>query len=202
MKKMRLTTIIALLGMAALTSCTKPDVEINKENFPDENFRYYLLDQDYGADGKLTAEEMDSVRKINVRSMNISSLKGLENFTKLEVLLCDSNKLTKLDVTLYAELTRLNCGSNRLNSLDVSKNLKLIGLVCHANNLSELDVTQNTKLERLLCWQNNLAALDVTNNTKLEALGCYNNKLTELDVSRNGKLDALRCDEKKIKIIK
>ena len=42
------------------------DIEISEENFPDENFRAYLLVQSYGADGIITDAEIKNVTSINV----------------------------------------------------------------------------------------------------------------------------------------
>ncbi|MCR5851403.1 MAG: hypothetical protein K6G92_11975 [Bacteroidaceae bacterium] len=39
------------------------DVEINEENFPDENFRSWVLAKDFGKDGVLTDEEIAGIKK-------------------------------------------------------------------------------------------------------------------------------------------
>ena len=47
---MRQKLLLALLAL--LTASTAwADVEINETNFPDANFRNWVLAQDYGADG-------------------------------------------------------------------------------------------------------------------------------------------------------
>ena len=58
-------------------SVVAKDVEINPTNFPDDNFRAYLLAQDYGADGIITKKEFQKITKIDVNEKNISSLKGI-----------------------------------------------------------------------------------------------------------------------------
>ena len=46
------------LAMCAPLTAAAQDIEINAENFPDENFRNWLLDTGYGADGVITEEEI------------------------------------------------------------------------------------------------------------------------------------------------
>ena len=67
-RKLLLLTVL----LSAMTAWA--DVEINETNFPDENFRNYLLSQEYGADGKLTDEEIAGVTELYLSSRNIQSL--------------------------------------------------------------------------------------------------------------------------------
>ena len=130
------------------------DVRINSANFPDANFRNYLLEQDYGSDGKLTNAEIAGVTSISVPSMNIRSLKGIEYFTALKILVCYSNQLTSLDVSKNTALKWLYCNENQLTSLDVSKNTALKYLYCNNNQLTSLDVSKNSALQSLKCDPN------------------------------------------------
>jgi hypothetical protein len=181
----------ALMLLSAGTAWA--DVEINETNFPDASFRSWLLERDYGSDGKLTGEEIAGVTSIDVSSKNIQSLKGIEYFTELTTLRCSSNKLTALDVSKNTALTELSCGANKLTSLDVSKNTALTYLVCYKNQLTSLDVSKNTALTGLHCYNNQLTSLDVSKNTKLWDLYCNRNQLTSLDVSKNTALTTLYC---------
>ena len=141
------------------------DIAINATNFPDKNFRDFLLKQSYGMDGVITKEEIDEIKKMDVSGKEIESLKGIEFFTAL---------------------TELICGYDRLTSLDVSKNTALISLECRYTQLTSLDVSKNTALTYLYCWDNHLlTSLDVSKNTALTTLFCDNNQLTSLDVSNN-----------------
>ncbi len=169
--KLRILLFSALLLLSAGTAWA--DVEINETNFLDENFRNYLLEQDYGSDRKLTDAEIARVTSISVPSMNIRSLKGIEYFTAL---------------------TELWCFDNQLTSLDVSKNTALKGLYCNSNQLTSLDVSKNTALHILGCAYNLLSSLDVSKNTRLVWLWCSDNQLTSLDVSKNSALEYLKCD--------
>ena len=175
------------------SSSTSSGIAIDKTNFPDDNFRSWVLAQDYGQDGVLTEEEIAAVTEINVMSENISNLKGIEYFIALEVLHCESNQLTSLDVSNNTALTYLNCTLNQLTSLDVSNNTALTGLYCNWNQLTSLDVSKNTALTKLECYGNQLTSLDVSKNSALTELYCYWNQLTTLDVSKNTALSYFNC---------
>ena len=161
-----------LLSFVALLSMTHAmaDVEINETNFPDANFRNYLLSQnyDYDGDGLITDYEIANVTSILVSDMNISSLKGIEFFTALTTLYCESNQLTTLDVSKNTALETLYCYDNQLTTLDVSKNTALKTLYCHNNQLTSLNVTGCTSLSSsyedtpLICYGNQIkgAAMD------------------------------------------
>ena len=115
-------------------------IVINEETFPDDNFRNWVLAQDYGADGVLTEAEIDGVTRIDIDSQNIADLKGIEYFTALTQLWCDYNELTSLDVSKNTALTRLCCAGNQLTSLDVSQNTALITLYCYENQINETEM--------------------------------------------------------------
>ena len=194
-------------------------VAIDKENFPDDNFREYLLDQDYGKDGVLTEREIMNITEMDVYDMEISSLQGIEYFTALTVLDCDDNELTTLDISKNTALVTLYCSMNYLTSLDITNNVALVYLDCYDNELTSLDVSKNTALKyldceenmitaldismctelvSLACGYNDLTQLDISNLTYLEDLYCYDNYLTTLDVSNNPNLEKLKCEDNQL----
>ena len=160
----------------------KRSVKINEENFPDANFRNWILAQEYGQDGVLTVDEIAAVTEINVSNKSISDLTGIEYFTALTSLNCEGNPLTSLDVSKNTALTELDCSSNQLTSLDVSKSTNLIRLYCSYNQLTLLDLSKNTALTEFDCSSNQLTSLDVSKNTNLTRLECQDNPLTSLDL--------------------
>ena len=170
-----------------------PGLFVSEMAFPDENFRNWLLSQDYGKSGYITAAGLAGVTSIKVNEKSIADLKGIEYFTALENLHCNNNQLTALDMSANTALRNLNCYSNQLTALDVSKNEALVLLNCSNNALSALDVKANTALSVLYCEHDQLTALDVSKNMALEELLCYDNKLTVLDVSKNTALTILYC---------
>ncbi len=190
---------LKLFFFALLTATTAwADVEINETNFPDANFRNWVLSQTYGGDGMLTDEEIADVTSINVWYKRIQSLKGIEYFTALTELSCGENQLTELDVSKNTALTTLGCGSNKMTAIDVSGCPALTTLYCYGNQLTELDVSGCTALTTLDCYGNQLTTLDVSGCPALTTLKCYHNHLTELDVSKNTELASLNCSGNKL----
>lgn len=89
--------------------CKEKSVSLDEVNFPDEKFRNYLSEEfDVNGDGILSADEIFVITEINVNGKGISTLKGIENFTRLESLYAASNNLTKVDLTQNTALKTLN----------------------------------------------------------------------------------------------
>ena len=170
-----------------------PGIFVSEMVFPDENFRNWILSQDYGKSGYITAAGLAGVTSINVNEKSIADLKGIEYFTALGYLKCYNNKLKALDVSKNTALKFLDCSENQLTTLNVSTNTALTTLSCENNQLTALDVKANTALEILYCEHNQLSALDVSANTSLTELYCHENKLTALDVTANTALMNLIC---------
>ena len=174
--KKKLVSLFALMFMTTLGA--HADIDINETNFPDRKFRKFLLAQTYGADGKLTPEEIDGVTSMKVQFMEIQSLKGIEHFTAL---------------------TSLKCSFNLLKTLDLTQNTALTRLFCYENNILSIDLSQNTELETLSCSENQLRTLDLSKNTVLSWVNCSNNLLTALDLSQNAALEELNISLNQIK---
>ena len=193
MKKMKFLLYVFFL-CAPLTVAAQ-DIEVNAKNFPDDFFRSYLLNQDYGKDGIITAAEIQQITLVDVNYGQISSLKGIEHFTALENLTCYANdQLVFLDVSHNIAMTILDCGGCPLTKLDVSHNTALTMLTCYNNLLTDLDISHNTALNFLDCTYNMLTELDVSHNTALSRFGCNNNQLKELDVASNAALMEFHCE--------
>ncbi len=66
---------------------------INATNFPDANFRNWLLAQDYGKDTYLIGEEIDTIYELSPRALDIADMTGVEHFTSLQRLNCELNNI-------------------------------------------------------------------------------------------------------------
>ena len=92
------------------------DIDINKTNFPDNDFRELLLDKeaniDRNQDGKLSTWEIALVQDIDVYDMEIADLTGIEYFTELKYLDCAGNHLTSLDLSRNTKLAELDAKNN------------------------------------------------------------------------------------------
>ena len=176
-----------------VSTLAEGDLEINEENFPDAEFRKYLISQNVGST-TLTASKINNTKIISVSYKNtIQSLKGIEYFPNLTSLSCDTNQLTSLDVSKNTALTYLSCSNNQLENLDVSKNTALENLVFSSNKIKSIDISKNTALTYVACSSNRLTSLDVSKNKELTKLLCNGNQLINLDVSKNTALKTLNC---------
>lgn len=169
------------------------DIAINKENFPDDNFREFVMTLKGGNDSSFSPEEIAALKEIECKNRGITSLTGIEHFTALTVLVCSKNPLTSLDVSQNTKLEWLRCSETGLTSLDVTANTELIGLECKNNQLTGLDLSKNAKLDVLDCPNSGLHSLDVSHNPVLTDLKVMNNYLTTLDTSKNPELVTLNC---------
>lgn len=197
MKKILLLNLFLAMFLGVQT--VKADVVLNATNFPDDNFRTYISNLTGVRVGSTISDaKLASVNKISAIDKDISSMQGIEYFTKLSYLSCAQNQLTTLDLSKNTELTQLVCNSNKLTSLDVSKNTLLFFLNCNQNQLTSLDVKLNSELSTLRCSSNKLTSLDVSENAKLTALECNRNKISYLFLRNNTELKYFYCSSNKI----
>ena len=163
-------------------------LHICENNFPDENFRAYVLGLAGAEDGYFTAQECEDILSIDVYNNDIYSLQGVEFFTSITYLSCIWNYITDLNVDNNVKLKTLNCGGNQIAALDLSRNINLEILKCDSSQLSKLNVSNNYALIELDCGGNQLTELDLSNNTALLKLDCQSNLLSALDISNNSAL--------------
>ena len=100
---------------------------------------------------------------ISLYQDNISDLTGIEYFSSLGYLSCQSLQLTSLDVSNNTALWYLRLSNAQLTSLDVSNNTALTTLYCFDNQLTSLDVSGNLALNTVYCANNQLTSLDCRN---------------------------------------
>ncbi|VAV84231.1 Internalin-like protein (LPXTG motif) Lmo0331 homolog [hydrothermal vent metagenome] len=179
------------------------DCTILQTYVPDNNFEQALINLGYDTvldDFVLTAN-INTVTTLDVSSLSIADLTGIEGFTALINLDCNNNALTSLNVTQNTALTNLICYSNSLTSLNLIQNLALTDLFCFSNSLTSLDVTLNTALTTLSCGNNLITSLDVSQNLVLTTLNCRNNQLTSLDVTQNTALTTLNSRNNQLTVL-
>ncbi len=148
---------------------------IDSNNFPDYNFRNYLLG--LYPKGYINTSDVNSRTSMSPYSKSISNLKGIEYFTQLTYLDCSYNDLTSLDVYALTKLTRLYCYSNALTSLNVNGCPALITLDCHNNKLTALSVQGLNSLEKLAIYGNQI---------KETAMGTLVNSLRTIPAGQTG----------------
>ena len=164
-------------------------------NIPDANFKAKLLQAsptqtiaynsvgskikiDTNNDGNIQLSEALNVYQLFVNSASISNLTGIESFTNLRTLSCDSNQLTSLNVSPLTNIKSLSFKFNQLATINLTALINLETLNCNNNQLTSLDVTGNLNLKTLSSYNNDIANLNVTNNNSLTSLDCNSNQLT------------------------
>ncbi|MBO4580201.1 MAG: S-layer homology domain-containing protein [Clostridiales bacterium] len=169
----------------------------DQADFPDKTFRDLMIDKaDYFKDGKLTQYEADKITYLDVSSKEISDLKGIEYFGKINHLSCSSNKLTSLDLTGNKELETFSCSYNQIGSLDLSGNPKLTRCYCYDNNIVSIDLKNNSNLTNLDCGKNKLSKLDLCSCPLLTYLDAgYNQDLSDLNISGLSQITNLRLND-------
>lgn len=167
---------------------------VDEENFPDENFRAYLLETwDENQDGILTREEADRADRMDISGLEIETLQGIKHFRNLRMLDCSKNRLTWLELSDLDQLQELRCHGNSMTELDLVRCPALETLYCSKNQLTTLSLGALPSLTALLCQDNRLVELDVSACPKLEFLLCSDNCLPFLDVSANSGLTELQA---------
>lgn len=173
-------------------------VSVTYVTIPDANFKSYLvsnsaINTDY--DQEISVAEAQAVTgTLDVSSLAISDLTGIEAFINLTALDCSDNTITALDVSTITGLTNLNCKENNIGNLNV-QGTSLITLDAEDNSLTSLDVSNLVTLTTLNTRSNNILNLNLQGATGLEILNCSDNSLSTLNVSLNTNLIDLNCSD-------
>ncbi|MBR0493400.1 MAG: leucine-rich repeat domain-containing protein [Muribaculaceae bacterium] len=178
----KLIFILITVLMAALAA--RADVAINATNFPDANFRNYLMSE-YPS-GTITTAQLNARTELILEYKGISNMTGVQYFTQLKKLSLYGNNLTSINVRALTKLTYLNLGKNKLTSINVDNNTALEQLYLQSNQLTSVTVeflsdlrtlwvSQNPNLTNLECACNDLSNFDIYNCTALQNLSCFNN---------------------------
>lgn len=168
-------------------------VKISEETFPDEAFRQYVsTHDDIDKNGELSQSEADKVTEIRISNNRaVTSLEGIEYFSKLENLYCDGDSISALNVGGNSELRTLNCSDNNISELDLTKNSCLESLECFKNGLSTLNLSGNPELTHLLCGGDKLKDIDISANPKLNSFAYLAGGLRNIDFSNNPQLQQI-----------
>lgn len=163
-------------------------------NFPDESFnRYLILNCDSNSDGHISAEEALEIKEIDMTEFTkfypVRSLAGIEHFTNLEKLRCNSHLVGELDLSSNTNLVEVDCSNNNLEYIDLSDCSKIEKLNISDNNLRALDVSDLSSLKELVADNcKGVTELNLNNNTALTSLSMKYSGLTELDLRNNKSL--------------
>lgn len=177
------------------------DLHICVNNFPDKNFRRFILDT-YCTDGRnvLSRKQLASITEMNCSGIGANSLKGIEHFTALQKLDCSDNHLETLDPKYMSNLTELDCSNNRLKSLSLYYNRQMQVLNCEHNELTSLSITYLKYLTSVDCSHNYLSNVFLFSDLgdTLTSLDCSYNHFENLGLDRLEKLTDLSISPQNI----
>jgi len=198
---------ILLVTLLTYTFSNAQIVDIPDANFKDALVNHNVakligspdhVDVDTNNDGEIQVAEAENVYWLEVHSMDISSLEGIQSFINIEHINFQYNQVSEIDLSQNSILEKLYCGNNQLISIDITQNQSLKDISIWQNQLTSLDVTQNLNLERISCYSNQINSIDVTNNINLITLILWINQITSLNISQNPNLIFLSCSQNQI----
>ena len=99
-----------------------------------------------------TAEQdINYLKELDYSESDLSQPIDFRKFPHLNLLVCQSNGLSSIDVSGNKELEQLDCSGNIISSLDLKENIKLRSLDVCSTLITELNLLHNTNLESLMC---------------------------------------------------
>ena len=212
---MAAAVIIPCFGALNVSAAAPSGIKIDKNNFPDDNFRAILSTATYDTDrnGYFSQQELNSVYNIHIENSNVESVEGIEYFTELQGMWCLNNSISDWDLSKNTHLKGVWCSYNDFTKLDFTANKELEWVYCYNCQLTELDISDCPalgyiecnanpdlknlylkgcpNLENLFCSSCGLTSLDLSGNPKLCELDAFKNDLTSINFSNNLELKRL-----------
>ena len=174
-------------------------------SIPDSNFEQALIDLGIDSDGEVNGTvataDISPIQTLDVSSRDIQNLQGLEDFSSLEVLFGQQNRIQNLSVRDNFELRVLRMSDNLIGEINLSENVKLEELYVDDNLLGTLNVRSNVNLKILDCSSNQLQRITVTDNFLLERLDFSSNNIGEIDLYENPYLSYLDISDNPLQFI-
>ena len=175
-----------------------PVCEINEENFPDEEFRYYISRYvDTNKSGSLSEIEIANCTSLNLDDCGIAKLDGIEFFTNLKYLYVRNNKLEVIELSDNTALVGLYCNNNSLTKLNLTANVNLVTLDCSDNNIDDIKIGNNIKY--LTFANNKMSFLDVSDEVFIIAFG--QEISLEMNASRRIDMSEIVSDASRIEMV-
>lgn len=123
-------------------------IENNENGIPDKNLYDAVLEQwDTNKDGKLSIAEATTYDTLNLSQKNISSIKGINYFTKLKNLYLDDNNIS--DISILNKIKKLAFVQIKNNKITTLENCFAEGGEIFALDLSGNQIVDTKGLEKL-----------------------------------------------------
>ncbi len=180
MKKITLLLLLVIsqIGYAQIT-------------IPDANFKAALIDLgiDTSGNGEIEENEALAVTNLNLFNKNISDLDGIQFFTNLLDLNCETNQITNIDLSALTSLTKINFRINQLTSINLNSVVNLEELDLYNNQLTNINLSGLNNLKNLNLSSNPINNLDASNLTVLEIIELANcSQLTTINTNQSNSI--------------
>ncbi|MFD2727186.1 T9SS type A sorting domain-containing protein [Hyunsoonleella rubra] len=89
---------------------------------PDDNFEQALVNLGWDTlplDNYVPTANINAQTNLDISSLNISDLTGIEDFVALQTLNCSGNEIVTLNLVANTNLTSINCNNNPLEFVDI-----------------------------------------------------------------------------------
>lgn len=112
-------------------------------DIPDAHFEQALIDKGIDSDGMINqsilTSDISGVTFLNIASLEIEDLTGIEDFVSLTELYCANNQIKNLDLSGASSLSKIDCKYNELEKLNLKNgnNFDLESMLAYGNPLLE-----------------------------------------------------------------
>lgn len=168
----------------------------NENNSIAVDSTYQSIKLDANKDGIISSAEAEKVAQLNIEKTFVLTLKGIDIFKNLKILLIKAETLKDLNgVENLKKLEYIDCSFNKsLGQLSFKNLPKLETIDCMWSGLTKLELSDLPNLKKLHCGTNDLKTLDLSQMNSLTDLICESNGLTELSINHLRNLKFLRCE--------
>ena len=145
---------------------------------------------DTNNNGQIEIPEAAVITRLNVSFEQnsgvgkFSSIVGIEHFSGLQVLYCNNNLMSSIELTgILPNLTSLTLDGNPLTNLDCSNRPSLTFLWTQGCPIVSVNLAGCLNLDRLNMWNNELTFVDLSGLTLLTNINLAQNNITSIDLS-------------------
>ncbi len=152
---------------------------------------------DTNNDGEIQYDEIQLIKYLNINGSQINDLTGIEAFANLQVLFCNNNVLSSLNLVQNTHLRYLNCGRNPISSFTAIQAPSVYELICYDTLLTSINIPSNSNLKtldfgRYLTSSPFVSNLNVSSAINLRYLTVTNSQLTNINLTQNSNLKSFQ----------
>ena len=173
-------------------------------NIPDAVLKAWLIEHyDKNGDGEIGVQEALEIDAIDMVSVQVETLEGIQYFPNLKVLRVSGNesfntelrgKITEVDLTGNPDLERIELNIQSLQAIDLSKTPKLRVLNIWGNHIQHLDLSVTPLLEGADIASNGMSDINLTGLNKVGSMYLYGNAFESVDLSSLENAEMLALD--------